>query len=187
MNVYDFDNTIYDGESTVDYYFFLLRKYPKLLEILPTLFVMLIKYKLCLVTYSDLLKKAEKYAIKLKPYFGEELVSEFWDKNEHKIKKFYLDGQRDSDVILSASCGFLLREIARRKGIKNLICSEIDAETGEILKVCFRDEKVKIFKQEYPDDIIDEFYTDSMNDEPMFSLAKRVFFVKNNKIEELKL
>lgn len=41
MKVYDFDNTIYSGESTVDYYFFLLKKNPKLFCLLPTLLVMI--------------------------------------------------------------------------------------------------------------------------------------------------
>ena len=34
MNVYDFDGTIYDGDSSKDFYFFVLKKYPKILKYL---------------------------------------------------------------------------------------------------------------------------------------------------------
>lgn len=35
MNVYDFDGTIYNGDSSVDIYFFLLKRYPKLIAYFP--------------------------------------------------------------------------------------------------------------------------------------------------------
>ena len=35
MNVYDFDKTIYRGDSTKDFYFFLLRRHPVLIRYLP--------------------------------------------------------------------------------------------------------------------------------------------------------
>lgn len=31
MNIYDFDETIYDSDSTKDFYFYCLKKYPKIL------------------------------------------------------------------------------------------------------------------------------------------------------------
>ena len=33
MNVYDFDGTVYAGDSTVDFYFFCLRKQPGILRV----------------------------------------------------------------------------------------------------------------------------------------------------------
>ena len=65
MNVYDFDNTIYDGESIVDFYFFLLFRNPSLIYILPKLVLMLVKYKACKISYDELLQQAEKYIKKL--------------------------------------------------------------------------------------------------------------------------
>lgn len=187
MNVYDFDNTIYDGESIVDFYFFLLFRNPSLIYILPKLVLMLVKYKACKISYDELLQQAEKYIKKLAKYFSKALVKEFWDKNSHKIKKFYIENQREDDVILSASCGFLIREICSRFGIKNVVASEVDLTLGKIQRVCYRDKKPEIFKEEFTDAEIDEFYTDSLNDEPMFALAKRVFLVKGNNVKELML
>ena len=44
MNVYDFDKTIYDGDSTVDFYFFCLKQTPKMLKYLPYQGFSFIKY-----------------------------------------------------------------------------------------------------------------------------------------------
>ena len=186
MNVYDFDNTIYDGESVVDFYLFLLKKNPRLISFMPKMVWMLIKYKACLVSEEELLKKAQRYAISLLPYIKDSrVVSEFWNENQKKIKKFYLDRHREDDVVLSASCNLLLDEMCRRLGVKTIISSEVDVDTGEILQVCFRNKKAEIFKKYFPDAVIDNFYTDSMNDRSMFSLAKHIYLVKGNKVKEI--
>lgn len=187
MNVYDFDNTIYDGESVIDFYFFLMRKHIRLAAMLPKMIRMLVRYKRCLISVDEMIEAASKYSRRMIEEFGEidGIVEEFWDKNEHKIKKFYLKNKKDDDVILSASSDFMLNEICRRIGVKNLLCSHMDEKTGEITRLCFHKNKVDIFKEAFPDTRIDEFYTDSMNDRPMFELAKRVYLVKGNVIKEV--
>ncbi len=186
MNVYDFDNTIYDGESVVDFYLFLLRKNPRLISFMPKMVWMLLKYKACLISEQELYSKAQRYAVRLISYIKDSgIVAEFWDKNQNKIKKFYLDRHREDDVVLSASCNLLIDEMCRRLGVKTVISSEVDIDTGEILQVCFRNKKPEIFKKHFPDTIIDNFYTDSMNDSPMFSLSKHIYLVKGNKVKEI--
>ncbi len=187
MNVYDFDNTIYSGESVVDFYGFMLRKKPALIGMLPKMIEMLIKYKLCRVSWDELLQTAQRYAAKYFPQIDfPRYVKEFWDKNQRKIKRFYLENKKEDDVILSASCGFLIGEMCERLGIKTVISSDIDVKTGKINRLCFREKKPEIFKEHFPDATIDGFYTDSMNDFPMFSLAERVYLVKGKRIEEVK-
>lgn len=44
MNVYDFDNTIYDGDSSIDFYFFVLRKKPSIIFLLPKQLYYCLKY-----------------------------------------------------------------------------------------------------------------------------------------------
>ena len=36
MNVYDFDKTIYDGDSTADFYIFSLKRHKKILLLAPS-------------------------------------------------------------------------------------------------------------------------------------------------------
>lgn len=64
MNVYDFDNTIYDGESSVDFFMFCLKKRPKLIKYILVVFFNLAKYKLCLISKQELLKLAEKKLVR---------------------------------------------------------------------------------------------------------------------------
>ena len=44
MNVYDFDKTIYKNDSTADFFLYCLRKHPRIIAILPSIFTGLIKY-----------------------------------------------------------------------------------------------------------------------------------------------
>ena len=187
MNVYDFDNTIYDGETMVDFYFFCLKKDWSMIKFLPVTFILLLRYKLRLLSLKDLEKKAAKYVNKIfsEPWYIDILVKEFWDRHEYKIKPFYKFLRKSDDVIISASCNLILDEICTRMGIKHCLCSQINLKTGEILQICYRANKPEIFKRYFPHGEIDRFYTDSKNDLPMIRLAKKAFLVKGNKIYEL--
>lgn len=190
MNVYDFDNTIYRGESSLDLFFFYLKKHPSLVRFLPKAVIGIIKYKLRRVSIDSLLNN---YAIFAEDFFrklGAEAIDrdmeKFWDKHMHKIKPFYTAQQREDDVIISASPEFLLKVLFKRIGIKNMIGTTIDKEKGKIKFVCYRENKIPAFKKRYPGTVIENFYTDSMNDKPLMDLAKNVFLVKGSKIRQIK-
>ena len=57
MNVYDFDNTIYDGESTFDFYAFCVRKDISMLKSAFVVVKTLIEYKLCRIDEKTLIKR----------------------------------------------------------------------------------------------------------------------------------
>ena len=187
MNAYDFDNTIYDGETVVDFFLFCLRKKPSLVKYVPFTLYMLTRYKLGKITLAELEEKAAAYSNRI---FGAiddlpKTVKEFWDAHEHKIKSFYLMQKRDDDIIISASCGFILREIFNRIGINHYLCSEIDVGTGRIIRLCYNTNKPEIFRKYYPDMHIENFYTDSMSDLPMIKLAGNAYLVKGNNITKI--
>lgn len=188
MNVYDFDNTIYDGETLVDFILYFVRTDPGIWKYVPKLLYIAFKDKFHLFTVDRAIKE---YAGFLEGYYIhvrdlDVRVKEFWDKNEHKIKPWYSEVQRDDDIIVSGTTDFILDEIANRIGIKNYVGSSIDPDTGKFIRLCFLDNKVKIFNELYPGAHIDNFYTDSMNDKPMMDLADHVFFVTGDKIEQIK-
>ena len=188
MNVYDFDNTIYDGESSFDFFVFCLKKRISLLKFLPPVIITLIQYKLCRITTDELTEKSEKYMADFLSMLDDakKLISDFWDLHEHKIKDFYKRNQKPDDVIISASNDFFLGEICKRLKIKYLIASKMDLERCKIEYLCHGDPKVRLFYKRFPNGIVDEFYTDSKNDMPMIKIAKKAFFVKGNKITEYK-
>ena len=188
MNVFDFDNTIYDGETLVDFIVYYIKTDPKIWKYVPKLLWIYFKDTAHLFTVDQAIKAyasfLEGYYVKIKTI--DEDVKKFWDKNEHKIKPWYNEVRRDDDIIVSGTTDFLLDEIMKRMGIKNYVGSSIDTQTGKFKRLCFLENKVKIFNELYPNAHIDNFYTDSMNDKAMMDIADHVYFVTGNKIEQIK-
>ena len=189
MRVFDFDNTIYDGESGMDIFLYYLKRDPKgVAKFVPKFMEGFLKYKRHLITIEEV--KTE-YASYIKEYFQriEDIESDFesfWDINEKNIKAFYRKIQKEDDIIVSACPYCLLSVMTNRLGVKNVISTELDAKTGEIGEICYHDHKVKMFKKVYGDAEIDEFYTDSMSDKPLMDISKTVFLVDGDKIIKIK-
>ncbi len=188
MNVYDFDNTIYNGESGVDLFLFYLKKDPKLITLFPTAVKAIARYKSTKMSIDDALENyagvVEEYAKTIDDIHAD--VSKFWDKNSSKIKSFYFKQRKDDDVILSACIDVVLEEICRRLNIKNYIGSETDLVNYKLVNFCYRENKVKAFKKRFPDAVIENFYTDSYNDQPMIDLAQNAYLVKGDKLIKIK-
>jgi len=188
MNVYDFDNTLYDGESGVQMFFFYLKKRPWLVCYAPFVLRGLIDYKRHKVNIDQVV---EKYGwifqafIKGIEDFPRD-AREFWDRHEHRICSFYKDLQRPDDLIISASPEPSLREVCARLGVKHYIGTVVNENTHTFDFVCFRENKVKAFRERYPGQQIDDFYTDSMNDKPLMDISRRVFLVKKGIITQIK-
>lgn len=181
MNVYDFDKTIYKTDSTADFFMYSLRKHPKILKYLPSLFAGWFKFYI--------LKKGTKTQFKSKVFRFvlcidyEKDINDFWNKNEHKIKDFYLNMQKSDDVIISASPRFVLEPICKKLGIENLMCSEVDVKSGVYSgENCHGREKVRRYREIFGNTQIDEFYSDSYSDSPLAEISQKAFMVKGDKI-----
>ncbi len=189
MNVYDFDNTIYDGESCFDLFKFYLKKRPSLIFYMPRMLYAFARYKRGKISVEEAMNR---YAPKIEEFFASVKdpladVREFWDGKMHKIKPFYKSQQRPDDLIITASPDFTMTDICGRLGIEHCISSTVDMKTGKITNFCMRSNKIKAFFQEYPDTEIENFYTDSPeNDKPLIDIAKNAFIVKGDKITQVK-
>ena len=126
-------------------------------------------------------KHAQNYLSQLKDI--DFYIKDFWDRNQHKIKHFYLCSRREDDVIISASIGFLLEELFSRIGVKNYLATEVDKTTGEVQKICYRKNKVWLFHSRFPGAEIENFYTDSKNDAAMMQIANRTYMVRGEDLE----
>ena len=96
MRVLDFDGTIYDGESLLDFYLFTARKDPRVLGYLPIALFYAVRYRLGRVTLEQLdsamRRVGSRYLRRLtsRPGFDmDRLVNQFWDANMHKIMDWY--------------------------------------------------------------------------------------------------
>lgn len=184
VNVYDFDGTIYHGDSTIDFYRFAVRSHPTLLRYLP---IQAVGFLLYMGKRIDKTRLKEFFFSFLAGVDGSALTQAFWDQHQSRIYSWYLRQQRPDDIVISASPDFLLRPLCERLGIKNLIASEVDIKTGRFLgKNCRGAEKVLRLQRELGIHQIDAFYSDSASDLPMAQLAKHAFWVRKGQVSEWK-
>lgn len=181
MNAYDFDNTIYNGDSSIDFYLYCLLRHPKIFVRLPKQIVGAIKYLFGNCSKTEFKQDFFAFLDKLDDVDAD--VEGFWDRNLKKIKAFYIEKKCDTDVVISASPRFLLEPVCNFMGVR-LIATEMNKKTGVISgENCSGKEKVRRFILIYSNRI-DEFYSDSYSDAPMTFIAKKSFMVYGNNIKE---
>ena len=182
LNVYDFDKTIYDGDSSVDFIKFLISKKKKLLFKVPKVLFYLIKYLFKNISKEKL---KECFFSVLNSFNNiDELIDEFWRVNEYKIKDFFKNDKSRNIIIASASPYFLLEPIAKKYKVKDLFASPIDKKTGLYNGLnCHGVEKVRLINNKYPNCIIETMYSDDKKaDKPLLDIAKHSYIVKGNEL-----
>ena len=179
MNVYDFDGTIYQKDSSVEFYKFIIRKNPFIFyKCASRQLLAFIKYMLKTTSKEEL--KSDFFSF-LKYIDVDQFLDEFVSSEMKYINQWYLSQHAKDDVIISASPAFLVNSFADKLNVKNVIASLVDRRTGKFYSMnCYGEEKVKRFKQLYPLQSIECFYTDSKKDLPMARLATHAFLVKKN-------
>lgn len=183
INGYDFDGTIYDGDSSVDFYLFCLNKNKKVLLQLPIQFIGLILYIFRIIDKTKCKEKIFSFLKRINNV--DDYINEFWNKNYKNIKPWYLKQKKDNDVIISASPEFLLKPLEKKLKVK-VIASKVDKKSGKFLeKNCHDHEKVNRFYKEVGKKKLNSFYSDSMSDKPMMDIAKEVYLVKKDKITKI--
>lgn len=179
--LYDFDGTIYDKDSSKDFILYCFLKNKKLFLLLPKFFIVSLKYKLKKISTKEYKENIFSFLKKVNNH--DELIESFWLKHESKIKEFYLKKDHKNDIIITASPSFLIKPIAKKLEVLDLIATDMKKNTGEIIgENCKGYEKVNLYRKKYPSSIIEEMYSDSLNDKPLLDLARRSFIVKKNKI-----
>lgn len=184
INVYDFDHTIYDGDASMDFIAYCLKRSPRLWKYLPSQAFVLGLYVLRLRTRKQVKQVAFAFLKDIND--TDEIVASFWRDHEHKIKAWYLEQKQAGDLIVSASPEFLLTPIMKKLGVSRLIATVMDPQTGKIAgKNCRAAEKVSRLHQYDPSLSINECYSDSMSDLPLLKLADKPYIVKKHTITAL--
>ena len=186
MNVYDFDHTIYNGDSSVDFSCFYLRRHLTLLLCLPVQFFAVIGIKLGFLSVKHG-KELFFSFLKLCPADQKDIM-DFWKTHSNKMTSWYLEHQQPDDLIISASPEFLLQPFIESTLKKKVIATKVDSYSGKILgENCKGDEKVRLFFEHYPAGHIECFYSDSMSDTYLANIATCAFLVKNKSTQKAEL
>lgn len=180
MNVYDFDKTIYDGDSSIHFYLYILKKYPRVIRFWPQQIKAAFDYKRGRITKTEMKTIFYRYFTAIDDIHYE--VQMFWQKHKKNIKEWYLKQKRSDDLIISASPEFLLQPICDELSVA-LIASDVDPCTGENLQEnCWGPEKVRRMKEKYDVEEMENFYSDSYSDDPLAQYAKKSYLVKGNRL-----
>lgn len=187
MNVYDFDDTIYDGDTTVGFIKYTALHHPwAMVRALPVQVAAIVSYALGKCGKTWMKSRAFIFLRYLKDVDAD--VENYWAKHKHQIKGWYLRQQKEDDVIISASAEFLLQGICADLGIRHLIATRMDKHTGVIEgENCKGGEKVNRFYEAFPGGEVEEFYSDHDSDRFMARLAKRSYLVKKNELVDWKI
>ena len=178
MNVYDFDQTIFEPDSSYAFVLYCLRHYPRIvLRAFPGTALEWLRRFMKLSDTTALKQRVFSFLNGLDDV--DRIVDEFWEKHWDGIGDWYLAQQREDDLVISASPEFLLRPVADRLGF-SLIATRMDRKTGEILgKNCHDEEKLTRYLAKYGDAPVDAFYSDSLSDSPMARVAKEAFLIRH--------
>ncbi len=180
-NVYDFDKTIYMGDSTIDFYLFCLKKHPGILVEIPVLLAYLIMHMFKMCSKTTFKEKFFRFLRHVDSI--DDLLIQFWNINHSKIASFYIKGHNENDIIISASPEFLLQPICNSLNVQYLIASKVDKNTGLYSgENCWGEEKVRRLREKMPDAAINEFYSDSLSDAPIAEIAEKAYIVQKNRI-----
>ena len=181
MNVYDFDKTIYHGDSTAHFFIYCLKTQPSIWKWLPYQALCTIPFALKITEKTVFKQRFYRFLTSVKDI--DKTVEEFWAIHKKNIKPFYYKTQKPDDVIISASPYFLLEPIIKQLNISCLMASNVDKFTGKYDGVnCHGKEKVRRFYEVFPDGVIDCFYSDSLSDSPLAEISKQAVMVKNHEL-----
>lgn len=177
MNVYDFDETVIYPDSSYSFIRWSLRKRPWLFFLWAPGMIwygLLFLFKL---TTKEKFKRAIFGIVRHIDDIDAE-VAAYWDYYEGHLCDWYLRQKRPDDVIISASPEWLLKPICHKLGVR-LIASPLDKHTAITHGLtCSGKEKVRRFYEEYPDGVIENFYSDALRDHPLAEIADHAYMVK---------
>lgn len=181
MNIYDFDNTIYDGESNADIIKFGLKKHFFItLKALRKTRKLNSEYKRGFLEFERVKETMLSFIFEIPNY--PKFIDEFVTRNMKKIKPWYYSKKNENDLILSASYELWVKEFASRLGIKNVIATRVDSN-GKILgKNCKSEEKLRRLYAVMPNASIASAYSDSKSDECVLEKASVAYVVEGNKL-----
>jgi len=185
IDVYDFDGTIYDGDSTVDFVRFCLARHPAGLLALPRVSASALGL---LTGRHDLTEfKSALFGEMAGRFSLTEEARAFWamEKTQGKLGAWFRETPRDVPIVIaSASPEFELRYAADILGVGTLIGTRCEDKTGRLIgKNCKGEEKLRRIAEAVGPFAIRAMYTDDAKaDGPLLACAREGYIVTHGKV-----
>ena len=199
--VYDFDKTIYCGETGTDFLIFYMKKKPLKVFLFGISFVKdILLFLFKKIKLKELKGSYFKFLSDESTDEVEKLANEFWEKRASKVYGWVpneiIENKKETDyvIVISASPLFLIDSFVKKLGFTHAFGTimETEVRNGEkyyLPKVvgenCKNVEKVKVInrwaeKEGIKYKII-KFYSDSIMDKPLFDIAEKKYWIKKGK------
>lgn len=188
IDVYDFDGTLYDGDSTADYVLFCLCRHPSLALVLPRVIaaaVRLATRRIGLTEFKSALFGAMSRRIDL-----EAEAERFWhdERTRKKLGKWFEGTPRDLPIVIaSASPEFELRHAAAILGVGTLIGTRCEKGTGRLIgRNCKGEEKISRIRETVGEFTVRAMYTDDAKaDAPLLAIAGERYLVTHEHVQRM--
>ena len=185
IDVYDFDGTIYDGDSTVDFVRFALRRHPRVILGLPR--VALEAIRLAAGRSSLTRFKSVLFHEMSRRFSLEDEARAFWQSEgtRRKLGAWFQTTPRDVPIVIaSASPEFELRYAAGLLGVEMLIGTRCDPATGLLTGPnCKGEEKLRRIEEAVGPYTIRAMYTDSVkSDGPLLRVAQEGYILRHGSV-----
>jgi len=208
LAIFDVDYTLTKRETLVEFYFFMMKKNPRLLKYLPKSIFSTIFYLMKIHDASKVKKTFIRFIDGIEENDMKKIVAEFYEKRLSKIlykdaidtiKKMKADGYKI--YLISASAEFYLNQLYNIVEVDKVIGTRFTMENGlhrnGILgENCKGEEKVKRLKEVLASENIEAdfensyMFSDSLSDLPLFNLVGHPYLINfkktHDKIEILK-
>lgn len=189
INVYDFDKTLYKKDASLEFWLFCLRENYLLLLLLPYQIFFYILNKLKIISTKKFKEKFFIFLRFIEKVELNKLLEKFWKKEIKNINLILLEKIKISkipNICISASPKFLLIIPCKYLKIDVVIGTKFDLDTFKIIgENCKGQEKIKALDKYFSTYDIQNFYSDSYSDLPLFNIAKNKFLLKKEKIYKL--
>ena len=188
IDVYDFDGTIYDGDSTFDYVKFCLRRHPAMLLGMPRIAAAGLRLAMKKIGLTQF--KSALFGVMTK-YMDLHAEAElFWqdEKTQAKLGEWFKHTPRDLPIVIaSASPEFELCHAAKILGVTNLIGTRADGATGQLIgKNCKGAEKIERIRQMMGEYTVRAMYTDDAKaDGPLLAIAKEKYILTHGSVKKI--
>ena len=186
-DLYDFDKTVFNGESGSEFWHFCLKRHPLIIRFLPKQAVGFFgRYVFHIMSQE---RSKELFYSYLKAIDAKKEAELFWQENAVKMNGWFKPIEHDvQTVVCSASPVFQIKPICDRLGVNLLVATKMDPATGLIDgKNCKGEEKVCRLKREATDYEFRDTYTDNLvSDKPILDLATRdKYHVENGSLTKI--
>ena len=181
MNIYDFDNTIYNGDTNKDILLYSFKKHPlKVIKALNKTKKLERDYKRGLITFERVKEAMLSFLFEIDDLNG--YIEKFVSSHMKNIKPWYLSRKTDYDIVISASYELWIIPFCKKLGIKYVLATKTDKDGHISGKNCKGEEKVKRLASTIPNAQIITSYSDSESDLPILNIAKTAYVVEGNKL-----